>query len=203
MGNIVKQWIPAGIATLVFVLTLYGQTRGDMIEWAIIVASFAFLLGLLNVTRVHANKAIRQGENRIDSIALLLAGMATFALTFFSLLPGSPQAVRSASDSLFNHFISPIGASLAALMAVTLTLAAFRVLQVRRDWKAAVFVMVTVFVLLSSIPLANINWTPFSQLRGWIVDVVGMAGMRGLLLGVVLGTVVTAIRTLLWPRSES
>ena len=104
---------------------------------------------------------------------------------------------------MFSYFISPVGASLAALTVVTLALAAFRVFQVRRDWKAAVFVLVAAFVLVSSIPLANVDWTPFSELRAWVVDVFGMAGMRGLLLGVVLGTVVTALRTLLWPRAES
>jgi hypothetical protein len=203
MGNIVKQWIPAGIATLVCLLVLFTPARDTLIEGAVIVAAFAFLLGLLNVGRVHANKVLHEGESRIHSIVLLLAAMMTLGLTFLSFLPNTPQAMRSAADTMFNDFISPVGASLAALMAVSLTLAAFRVLQVRRDWKAIVFVLVTAFVLVSSIPLASLDWTLLAGLRVWVVDVFGMAGMRGLLLGVVLGTVVTAIRTLLWPRSDS
>ena len=203
MGNIVKQWIPAGIATLACLLTLFTPARDIMVEGAIIVAAFAFLLGLLNVGRVHVNKALHEGESRVHSIVLLLAALLALGVTFLSLLPNSPQAAQFAADAMFNHVISPVGASLAALIAVALTLAAFRVLQVRRDWKAVVFVLVTVFVLATSIPLAGLDWTLFAGLRGWVVDIFGMAGMRGLLLGVVLGTVVTAIRTLLWPRSDS
>jgi hypothetical protein len=120
-----------------------------------------------------------------------------------SLLPNSSQAAQAAGNAMFNYVISPVGASLAALVVVTLALAAFRVLQKRRDWKAIVFVLVAAFVLATSIPLAGFDWALFAGLRMWIVDVFGMAGMRGLLLGVVLGTVVTAIRTLLWPRSDS
>lgn len=173
-----------------------------MIEWAIIVAAFAFLLGLWNVGRVHVNKALHEGKSRIQSLVLLIAAFLTLVLTFSSLMPNSSQAVRSASSAIFNYFISPVGAALAALIVVTLTLAAFRMLQVRRDWRAVVFVAVAIFVLTTSIPLANVDWTLFSSLRAVVVDVFAMAGMRGLLLGVVLGTVVTAIRTL-WPRSDS
>jgi hypothetical protein len=203
MGNIVKQWIPAGIAIVACVLTLLPPVRDVMVEGAIIVAAFAFLLGLLNVGRVHVNKALHEGESRIHSIVLLLAALLAFGVTFVSVLPNSPQAAQFAADAIFNYVISPVGASLAALMAVALTLAAFRMLQVRRDWKAVVFVLVTVVVMVTSIPLAGLDWTPFAGLRGWVVDVFGMAGMRGLLLGVVLGTVVTAMRTLVWPRSDS
>lgn len=203
MGSLVKQWIPASIATLVCLLVLFTGLRNTLIEWAVIVAAFAFFLGLLNVGRVHVKKALQSDGGRLHSIVLLLAAMFGLVLTFASLLPGSPAAVRTASQSMFNYFISPVGAALAALMAVTLTLAAFRMLQVRRDWKAWLFVLVTVFALASSIPLAGIGWTRIADLREFVVDVVGMSGMRGLLLGVVLGTVATAMRTLLWPRGDS
>lgn len=202
MGNIVKQWIPAGIALVVVGLTLFDQTRDKMVEGAVIVAAFAFLLGLLNVGRVHVSKALHEGESRVNSIVLLLSALLALGVTFMSLLPNSPQAAQFAADTLFNHVISPVGASLAALMVVALTLAAFRVLQVRRDWKAVVFVLVTVSALVTSIPLVGFDWTLVAGLRVWVVDIIGMAGMRGLLLGVVLGTVVTAVRTL-WPRSDS
>jgi hypothetical protein len=48
--------------------------------------------------------------------------------------------------------------------------------------------------LLGSTPLTGIGW--LASIRDWIVNVPGMAGMRGLLLGVALGTVVAALRVL-------
>lgn len=195
MGRIVKQWVPAGIATIVCLLALFTGLRDTLIEWAVIVAAFAFLLGLLNIGRVHFRKAARIDQGGIHSVFFLLAAGISFVLVVIGPDKGPAQAI-------FNYVISPVGASLAALMLFTLTLAAFRMLGVRRDWQAAVFILVTVVALVTSIPLLGLDWGPISQLRAFVVDVAGMAGMRGLLLGVVMGTVVTAIRAL-WPRSES
>ena len=66
------------------------------------------------------------------------------------------------------------------------------------------FLAVVAVVLLGSTPLVGLEW--LADVRDWIVNVPGMAGMRGLLLGVALGTVITAIRVFLTverPYSES
>ncbi len=196
MGRIVKQWIPAFIAMIVCLLVLFGglQLRTTLIEWAVIIAAFAFLLGLLNVGLVHL-KAIRSPQGGIYSIVFLASMIVSIAL----VLPG-PE--KESAQWVFKYVIGPVGASLAALMVFTLTLAASRMLHVRRDWRTWLFILTAIIVLVSSIPLLGLNWGVISGFRAFVVNVLGMAGMRGLLLGVVLGTVMTAIRTL-WPRGES
>jgi hypothetical protein len=196
MGRIVKQWIPAFIAMIVCLLVLFGglQLRTTLIEWAVIIAAFAFLLGLLNVGLVHL-KAIRSPQGGIYSIVFLASMIVSIAL----VLPG-PE--KESAQWVFKYVIGPVGASLAALMVFTLTLAASRMLRVRRDWRTWLFILTAIIVLVSSIPLLGLNWGVISGFRAFVVNVLGMAGMRGLLLGVVLGTVMTAIRTL-WPRGES
>jgi type IV secretory pathway VirB2 component (pilin) len=196
MGRIVKQWIPAFIAVIVCLLTLFAglQVRATLIEWAAIVAAFAFLLGLLNVGLVHL-KAIRSPQGGLYSIVFL----ASMAVSFV-LVVSSPD--KEPAQWIFRYVIGPVGASLAALMIFTLTLAASRMLRVRRDWRTWLFILTAITVLVSSIPLLGLNWGLISGFRAFVVNVIGMAGMRGLLLGVVLGTVMTAIRAL-WPRSES
>jgi hypothetical protein len=57
--------------------------------------------------------------------------------------------------------------------------------------------------LLGTTPLLGFEW--LSDIRDWLIHVPGMAGIRGLLLGVALGTVITGIRVLLGsdrPHSE-
>jgi succinate-acetate transporter protein len=106
-------------------------------------------------------------------------------------------------QAVFDYVISPIGASLAALVVFTLALAAFRLVRVRRGVEAVFFLLIVAVVLLGSVPVMGLEW--LADIRDWIVNVPGMAGMRGLLLGVALGTVVTALRVLMTserPHSE-
>jgi len=219
MKHIVRQWIPFlfAIGTTLIVLLGYifpvplafdyrGQqtpVQHILAEWAVIVASFAFVLGLWNIGRVQISKAFRQ--RRIESLVFVFAALATLLLWLAVIF--SPDQVVSdlagqAVQGVFDYIISPVGASLAALVVVALTLTAFRMLRVRRSWWLIVFIPVVVIVLLTNVPPAGLEPGLFSSIRHWVVNVFGMAGMRGLLLGVVLGTAITALR-FLWPRSDS
>jgi succinate-acetate transporter protein len=105
--------------------------------------------------------------------------------------------------TVFDYVISPLGASLAGLVVFTLSLAAFHLLRARRSVGAVFFLLVVALALLGSVPFTGLEW--LADIRDWIINVPGMAGMRGLLLGVALGTVITALRVFLTserPHSE-
>jgi type IV secretory pathway VirB2 component (pilin) len=218
MGHLVRQWIPFLIAAIVVTIVLLGYMFPDALafdyrgqrtpvqhilaEWAVIVGSFALLLGLWNIGRVHIKKAFRQ--RKIESLFFLFAALATLLLwlaAIFSPDQAISELAEGAVQGVYNYVISPIGASLAALVVVALTLAAFRLLRTRRSWWMIIFIPVVAIVLLTSVPLAGLDPGLFSGIRHWVINVFGMAGMRGLLLGVVLGTALTALR-FLWPRRE-
>ena len=93
---------------------------------------------------------------------------------------------------------------MAALLVFTLTLGAFRLLRARRSAGTVFFLLVVALALMGTTPLIGLEW--LADVRDWIVNVPGMAGMRGLLLGVALGTTITALRVFLTidrPYSES
>ena len=93
---------------------------------------------------------------------------------------------------------------MAALLVFTLGLAAFRLLRARRNAGTVLFLVIVVLVLLGSTPLLGLGW--LAGVRDWIVNVPAMAGTRGLLLGVAIGTVITGLRVLLTldrPYTES
>lgn len=216
MDRLVRSWIPAFIAIAAGLLVLLSSLfpgaltfsyrgrptnlRDILVEWAVIVASFSFLLGLLNLLRVHSARVRRRQGGGFHSLVLLLAAVVSAILSLLSIFGGMAE---QAAGWLFDYVISPLGASLAALVVFTLAMAAFRLLHVRRDEKAraAVFVFVVAVVLLSSPPpilLERGGGLSVVGLRDWIVSVFGLAGMRGVLLGIALGTVITALRVL-WP----
>jgi len=223
MSSLVKKWIPTLIATITGLVVLFGylfpnrlltlyrghvtELRDVLVEWAVIVAAFAFLLGMVNILRVHVRRLFQRGSGRVYSLVLLFAMVVALVLTLIPpLLPANAvtQNLPDLDQAMFDYLISPLGASLAALVVFTLVLAALRLLRARRRLGAVIFLVIVVVILLGSTPLAGLEW--LAGVREWIINVPGMAGMRGLLLGVVLGTVITALRVLMGserPYSES
>jgi hypothetical protein len=91
---------------------------------------------------------------------------------------------------------------LGALLAIFLGVAAVRMAQRRRTWGTLWFLVSAIVVLLTQIPV-----TPGSILLPirQFFDALAMGGLRGLLLGVALGTMAVALRVLLMidrPQSE-
>jgi hypothetical protein len=114
------------------------------------------------------------------------------------------EMLVQSSAAVFRYLISPLGASVAALLVFTLGLAAFRLLRARRNAGTVLFLVIVILVLLGSTPLLGLGW--LAGVRDWIVNVPAMAGTRGLLLGVGIGTVITGLRVLLTldrPYTES
>lgn len=207
MSRVVRRWIPVVVASVTALLVLLGYLfptipvlahwRGSLVEWAVIVAAFAFALGLFNILRVHGGRVFRRGQRGGHSLVLLIAALVAWVPP---VLYG-PSSLPS--QRLLEYAIGPVGASLAALIVFALALAAFRLLRTRRGVGALFFVLIAVLALLGSAPLAGLEW--MAEIRAWIVNVPGTAGMRGLLLGVALGTVMTALRVVLGtdrPHSE-
>jgi hypothetical protein len=198
MGSIIRKWIPITIAGAVGVVALLGHLfprsglsapRDQLVEWAVIVSAFALILGLVNVLRLHGQRILRFGDGWEYSLVLVLAAL------IFWIPPAFQGPTGASTQSLLRYVIAPLGASLAALLVFTLALAAFRLVHHRWSVYSLLFVIIVALSLLGSTPILGFRWT--SDLRDWLVKVPGMAGMRGLLLGVALGTVITGLRILL------
>jgi hypothetical protein len=198
MGRIIRKWIPIFIATAVgifalagylFPRTVFSAYRDRLVEWAVIIAGFAFVLGLVNLLRVHSERVLNLADGWVYSLVLLVAALV------FWMPPVFEGPSGAATQQIMNYVIAPLGASLAALVVFTLTLAAFRLLRQRWNVSSLLFIVVVALSLLGSTPILGLRW--LSEVRDWLIRVPGMAGMRGLLLGVALGTVITGLRVLL------
>jgi hypothetical protein len=93
--------------------------------------------------------------------------------------------------------IVPVEASLMALLSVTLLYASIRLLRRRPDLMSIVFLLAAVLMLAASATLPFGEVVPVSSLlRPWMANVLAMGGMRGLLIGIALGTLTTGLRAL-------
>ena len=174
-------------------LLVPGMTdlRNQILNWTILIAGIALLLGILNLLQVHWNR-IRNKEKPGLSLILIVAMLTTFSITIWEGSQGQTAAW------IFSYIQVPIETSLMAVLAVSLTIAAARMLQQRKDLMS-IFFLITFFILLiSSGPLFGVELPLFTQTIGpYVNNSLAVAGLRGLLIGVSLGTITTGLRVLL------
>jgi hypothetical protein len=186
--------IVAGVLVLLgyFFPDLLGWLQVLLLQWAVIIAAFALILGVLNLFSVHGKK-IRTGQPGAGySIVLLIALVLTI------LVVGITGPTSSWSLWLFNNIQVPVEISLVAILAVVLVYASARLLTRRMTWFTVLFLAVVLIVIVGSAPLFMIGEIGIlSSMRSVISNVLSVAGARGLLIGVALGTIATGLRILM------
>ena len=190
----------AVIAVVSGVLVLLGYFFSGVLEsiqsvllgWAIILAAFALLLGIFNLALVHWKKVNAKGANSIYSLVLLVS------LGITIIVAGLSGPTGGAALWIFNTFQVPVEVSLLAILAVVLVYSVARLIRRKPRWYTVLFLVTVLVVLLGTVPLFFFGELPLlTSVRGWIAQVPAVAGARGLLLGVALGTVATGLRILL------
>jgi hypothetical protein len=189
--------IAVGIFVLVSILTPYPILDAFgiyFIDVAILLAAFAFFLGVLNLLRVHARKLRERPSDRLYSFVLLVVMLVVlvFGLPPVEGVPSGPS--QPVVQWLFENVQLPVQASLSALLVFLLITAAYRLLSLRNA-ESAVMLIVALLVLLGQAAVGI--FPPLSAVKDWIIAVPALAGVRGILLGVALGAVLTGIRLLL------
>jgi len=182
------------LASLFITHPLVDAIGAYLVNVAVIVAAFALFLGVLNVLRVHARR-IREGQKgSLYSFVLLAAMLLVIALGLPSI-PGQPSGPSQPVVAwIFQNVQLPIQASFSALLVFFLVTATLRLLTVR-NLESAVMLLVALLVLAGQVTLGLLPLLP--EIRDWILNVPAMAGVRGILLGVGLGAVLTGVRLLL------
>lgn len=182
----------AGFFVQVPILIALGRV---LVGFAVLLAGAALLLGLYNLLTVHIRKISLQERGWAYSALLVLSLLATFAIGLL-FGPDNPVALV-----LFNSVQLPVEASLMGLLAITLTLAGFRLISRRKDLLSFIFVAVAVFVLLGTGPWPSGETSGafilVGNLRNWLAQIWAAGGARGILLGVALGATATGLRVLL------
>ena len=171
-------------------LTMLLDIRLLLVQWAIILAAFAVLVGALNLLGVHWHKVRTRQKGTAYSILLIVS-------LFASAILGSALGTNNPMLEFFlEAIIIPGEAALMALLAVTLIYAAARLLHRRVDLMTFIFLGVVLVALLAATPL------PFGKIPGasfieWLLrDNFAAGGSRGILIGVALGALTTGLRVL-------
>ena len=163
--------------------------RLTLIDWAVIIAGMAVLVGVANLIFVQMEKIRSRSKGGIYGALLVLSLIATFGL---GLVFGTNHPLMQIT---MGAIIVPVEASLMAILSVTLVYASIRLLRRRADMMTVIFLAVTVLVLVATMP-TPIGPIPGSQLILGFAGMLSRGGARGLLIGVALGTLLTSLRVL-------
>ena len=168
------------------------SVRVVVLQWGSLLAAFALLVGVLNLLSVHWMRASKRRKGALASALLLLSFIATLLVVLIS----SPDG--GLSLWIFNNIQVPLETALLALLVITLTSAAVRMVVRRMNAFTIVFLATALVVLLGAVPLYWVgNAGPLSTLSSWLSQVPAVGGLRGLLLGISLGVIATGLRILI------
>ncbi len=173
--------------------TLIGL-RVVLLRWALILAAIALLVGVINLLSVHWHKVTHRQPGGVYSIVLIISLLGTLAVAAVF------GPTHTWSVWLFNYVQVPVESSLLAILAVVLAYAGARVLGRRINAYKVIFVITVLLALISAAAIPGLDLPVFNEFRSLIAGVIAiptLAGTRGILLGVALGTVATGLRLLM------
>jgi hypothetical protein len=171
-------------------LPLLATLRQVFIDWAVILAAVALLLGVLNLLRVHLGKIRTRQKGSPYSLVLIIALITTL------LVAGLMGPSSELSVWVYTYVLAPIEVSLLALLAVLLIYAGANLFSRRRNLFTLVFVATVVLALAGMSGFPGLEILGLGELNAWISQVWAVGAARGILLGVALGTIATGLRVL-------
>jgi hypothetical protein len=178
------------LAGYIVPIPILVSLRALLLGWAVILVGVATVVGVINLARVHWNKATRREGRDFYSFIFLVAFFLTIVagVVLGPTDPNFQQAVLSIQV--------PAESSLMALLAIVLAYSSLRLLQNRKGILAVLFVFsAVVFLFLSSGLLASAD-SPFKEIIS-LLNRLPVAGARGILLGIALGSLVAGLRILM------
>jgi hypothetical protein len=184
--------ISAGLIVLIgYFVPALAAVQSMLLNWAIILAGVAALVGVFNLISVHGDKIRRREKGSLYSALLLISLVSSF---MFGLVLGPDHPnMRLLVDAV----IMPVESALMALLAITLLYASIRLLRRRADLMSIVFLATAILMLISSVALPLGGISPLNNfVRPWVQQVLALGGARGILIGMALGTLTTGLRVL-------
>ena len=178
---------------------------------SILTAGFA--IGIINLTRAHANNVKNRRPIWKYSLILLASmyfmAVASMIASPFSLDPQStviPKGVYAVFfpiwQFLYYNILVSINATLFSLLAFFIASAAYRAFKAR-SLETSILLAAGLLVIIGQAPISNLIWPGFGAIRDWIMAFPNTAGQRGILIGAALGILAFSVRRLIrypWGR---
>ena len=191
-----------------------GEASADVFN---VISAIAFVLGAGSLLKANLSTISRRDQGWGYAAVTLVAFVITLVLGMAKVgvhpSPDAPQAAWSGTQQtaetpfgwIYEFLLSPLTATMFALLAFYVASAAFRAFRAKNT--AAVLLLVTAFVVLLGRTYAGVvltDWLPewasglrLENLSNYAMAVFGTAGNRAIMIGIALGVAATGLRILL------
>ena len=160
-----------------------------------LIAAFAYILGLYSLLYMHYSRIKRKVPGWGYSLFVYLGFIIMFSSAMYNSGAGPlvPRQAGGPYDWMFTYVFIPAESTMFAILSFFIASAAYRTFRARTT-EAAILLVAAIIVMLGRVPIGHIIWERMPELQQWLMMVPNMAAKRGILLGVYLGAVATALR---------
>ena len=208
--KLIKKYIPLTIVFVFGILTLLTyyvphQRSVDFLEamnkWENIVSAFAFFLGLISLFYSHYMKVTRKVDGWGYSLFVFIGFFAIAVPAYLSHGKNMNGASLTWLGWAFEFIYNPLSATMFAVLAFYIVSTAYKSFRIK-SLQAFVLFVAAMFLILGNVPLGQIiwekllGWTSYgiNDVVDWIMHVPAVAGKRGIMIGISIGAVVTALK---------
>lgn len=223
MSLVVRRYVPQMVVTAIIVLTVafyylyiskevadsFSAADKALSDWAVIITSFALIVGGVDILRFHLARIRKEGLRQVPfsavTIALLIT-MVAFALVgwYYSYLyPEAGIAITTQPQFrwLYTNLYAPADAAMYSILVFYIASASYRAFRVRNPM-ALLLLVTAVVVMLGNTTIGGLIWPGFLSLRDWIMTVPNTAAFRPITIGAGLGTIILGLRLLTWRETS-
>lgn len=177
----------------------YHLVTAQIQGWGALIASAAFLLGLVNLLQVNLPAILERQRDWGFKFLMVASLLLTLVAGFMG---GKERLTYVPFRMVYDYVFTPLNATMFALLAFYIASAAFRAFRAR-NFEATLLLTAAVIVMLGRVPMGDtISMALFgddylTRFMNWIMDVPNNAGRRAILIGSALGAVATGLRIIL------
>jgi ABC-type cobalt transport system substrate-binding protein len=219
MSLVVRKYVPQIIISAIIVAIVafyylyiskevagaFSTADKALSDWAVIITSFALIVGGIDILRFHVLRIKREGLAQAPfstvTIALLII-MVIFGLIGWYYSYADPKAGITITTQpqfrwLYTNVYGPSDAAVYSILVFYIASASYRAFRVRNPM-ALLLLITAVIIMFGNTTIGGLIWPGFLSLRDWIMTVPNTAAFRPITIGAGLGTIVLGLRLLTW-----
>ena len=172
-----------------------AELKEDLAVWSRFIGSFAVLLGIYSLVRLHLNR-MRQREAGWGYSLFFFVGFVGMSVA--GLYNGGEWFWNDTGNAvqfrwLYRHLFTAAGATMFSVLGFFIASAAYRTFRAKTA-SAAVLLSAAIIVMLGRAPLGGLITHYIPDMAEWIMMVPNTAAKRAVLFGVCLGVLATSLK---------